>query len=114
MAHIEGPAVRRINLTVALCLLVYAFLLCVDVFLVIIPWLSYSVPGVSNLLLLSVEAGVGLYLYLCCVFYDPGRCGMYTHASYVDVSGFACVFARHALYTLDILVHPVRLLTHCY
>lgn len=39
----------------------------------IIPWLSYSVPGVLNLGVLTIDTGIALACYLLCVFTDPGR-----------------------------------------
>lgn len=69
----RASGTRRINSTVVICLAVYTFLLYVDVFYVIVPWLNFSVPGVANALVLAIEAGAGLYLYLFCVFCDPGR-----------------------------------------
>eukprot|EP00197_Chlamydomonas_leiostraca_P012381 CAMPEP_0202874016 /NCGR_PEP_ID=MMETSP1391-20130828/24525_1 /ASSEMBLY_ACC=CAM_ASM_000867 /TAXON_ID=1034604 /ORGANISM="Chlamydomonas leiostraca, Strain SAG 11-49" /LENGTH=316 /DNA_ID=CAMNT_0049555353 /DNA_START=59 /DNA_END=1006 /DNA_ORIENTATION=+ len=64
--------VRKINFTVFGCLVVFFFLYYVDVFLVVVPWLSYSVPGVTNIGVLSMTAGSALYCYLLCVFKDPG------------------------------------------
>ncbi len=39
----------------------------------IVPWLSYSVPGVTNLGVLLITTGMSLYCYLFCVLLDPGR-----------------------------------------
>lgn len=39
----------------------------------ILPWLSFSVPGVLNLAVLTINTGVALYCYFCCMFFDPGR-----------------------------------------
>ncbi len=41
----------------------------------ILPWLSYSVPGVLNLASFSLETGTALWCFLLCVIVDPGRCG---------------------------------------
>lgn len=40
----------------------------------ILPWLSYSVPGVLNLASFTVETGTALWCFLLCVIVDPGRC----------------------------------------
>ncbi len=40
----------------------------------IIPWLSYSVPGVLNMGFLTIDTGIALYCFLLCVVVDPGRC----------------------------------------
>lgn len=40
----------------------------------IVPWLSYSVPGVLNLGFLTIDTGIALYCFLLCVSMDPGRC----------------------------------------
>jgi hypothetical protein len=39
----------------------------------VVPWLSYSVPGVTNIGVLTMTAASALYCYLLCVFKDPGR-----------------------------------------
>lgn len=39
----------------------------------IIPWLSYSVPGVLNLGSFTLETGTSLWCFLLCVIVDPGR-----------------------------------------
>lgn len=38
----------------------------------IVPWLSYSVPGVTNLLVLTATTGMALYCYGFCVLSNPG------------------------------------------
>ena len=40
----------------------------------ILPWLSYSVPGVLNLGSFTLETGTALWCFLLCVIADPGRC----------------------------------------
>ena len=40
----------------------------------IIPWLSYSVPGVLNLGLMTIDTSIALACFLACVLLDPGRC----------------------------------------
>lgn len=40
----------------------------------ILPWLSYSVPGVLNLAVFSVDTAVAFLCFLFCVCVDPGRC----------------------------------------
>ena len=42
----------------------------------ILPWLSYSVPGVLNLGGFTLETGTALWCFLLCVAVDPGR---YSH-----------------------------------
>lgn len=39
----------------------------------IIPWLSYSVSGVLNLSVFTIDTGIALSCYLLCVITDPGR-----------------------------------------
>ena len=39
----------------------------------ILPWLSYSVPGVLNLAIFSSNTGIALVCFLFCVSVDPGR-----------------------------------------
>ena len=43
------------------------------VFGVVIPWMEHSVPGVLNVGFLTLTAGLGMAMYLCCVYCDPGR-----------------------------------------
>ncbi len=84
---------HSINLTVAAVLAAYAYLFYVAVFCVvrcdiftcfrnphqlilflqIVPWLSYSVPGILNLGILSLTTSISLYAYLFCVLHDPGK-----------------------------------------
>jgi hypothetical protein len=99
----ENLAVRTVNGTVAGVLSVFAFLYYVDVFLIvrgcpppfakqqatagcapaerclpraqIVPWLSYSVPGVTNLAVISATTGSAVFCYLSTMLTDPGRCG---------------------------------------
>ena len=40
----------------------------------IIPWLSFSVPGVMHLATFSANTGLALVCFLFCVVMDPGRC----------------------------------------
>jgi hypothetical protein len=48
--------------------------LCASVvFGVTIPWMEHSVPGVLHVAVLTVTAGLGLIMYLCCVYCEPGR-----------------------------------------
>ena len=37
------------------------------------PWLSYSVPGITNMGLLTLTTGLSLYCYIFCVLLDAGR-----------------------------------------
>lgn len=70
--HLFGT-VRSLNLTTLSAILAHAFLYYVSVFCIALPWLSYSVPGLTNILLLSWTTSVSLYTYVFCVFVDPGR-----------------------------------------
>ncbi|MEW5297116.1 MAG: hypothetical protein WDW36_000344 [Sanguina aurantia] len=45
----------------------------VAVFCVIIPWFEYSVPGVTNIGVLSINTALALYCYVYCIYLDPGR-----------------------------------------
>jgi hypothetical protein len=45
---------------------------CVSHVLQIIPWLNYSVPGVLNLSILTVNTCLAFYSFLGCVVADPG------------------------------------------
>ncbi|EIE19032.1 zf-DHHC-domain-containing protein [Coccomyxa subellipsoidea C-169] len=64
---------RRFNCTVFGVLGIIFFIYFTVVLCVILPWLSYSVPGVLNLGFLSVDTGIALYCFLLCVVVDPGR-----------------------------------------
>ena len=39
----------------------------------IVPWLSFSVPGVTNLLILTITTTSALGYFVACVLADPGR-----------------------------------------
>lgn len=39
----------------------------------IFPWLSYSVPGVLNFGVLTINTAVAVGCYIACVLADPGR-----------------------------------------
>lgn len=39
----------------------------------VLPWYSYSVPGVLHLSMLTVSTGMALYCYFLCIAMDPGR-----------------------------------------
>ena len=67
-----GP-VRSFNLITISAVITLLFLYYVSVFAVAVPWLSYSVPGMTNILILTWTTSVSLYTYLFCVFVDPGR-----------------------------------------
>lgn len=41
----------------------------------IIPWLSFSVPGVLNFSVLTFNTALALACFLTCVLVDPGRYG---------------------------------------
>mmetsp|Transcript_1160 Transcript_1160/g.2749 ORF Transcript_1160/g.2749 Transcript_1160/m.2749 type:complete len:346 (-) Transcript_1160:133-1170(-) len=61
------------SLAVPIVLALYIGLYCVDVFVVIVPWLSFSVPGMTNLLVLTTSVGLAVWCYGFCVVVDPGR-----------------------------------------
>ncbi|EFJ52838.1 hypothetical protein VOLCADRAFT_55031 [Volvox carteri f. nagariensis] len=63
----------KINVTVLGVLCVFGFLYYVSVFCVIVPWLSYSVPGITNMGVLTVTTCLSLYCYMFCVMLDAGR-----------------------------------------
>lgn len=64
---------RSCNVTVCAVLFVFVYLYCVVVACVILPWLSWSVPGVANLLALTGSTGIALFCYVSCLLQDPGR-----------------------------------------
>jgi hypothetical protein len=94
-----STVLNKLNQTVGLVLFVYCLLYYVSVFHVvsscltrglsqcnfphqvttslnitqIVPWLSVSVPGVVNLIVLSSTWSISLYCYLFTVYTDPGR-----------------------------------------
>ena len=39
----------------------------------IVPWLNFSVPGVTNLLILTITTTSALGYFVACVLADPGR-----------------------------------------
>ncbi|GLC46391.1 hypothetical protein PLESTB_000977000 [Pleodorina starrii] len=63
----------KVNLTVLGVLVVFGLLYYVSVFCVIVPWLSYSVPGITNMGVLTVTTCLSLYCYMFCVLLDAGR-----------------------------------------
>ncbi|BDA49409.1 Palmitoyltransferase PFA4 [Coccomyxa sp. Obi] len=65
-------SLRRLNCTVFGVLGLIAFIYTTVVLCVIVPWLSYSVPGVLNLGFLTIDTGIALYCFLLCVVLDPG------------------------------------------
>ena len=44
-----------------------------DAFFQIIPWLSFSVPGVTNLSVLTINTALALSCFVACVIADSGR-----------------------------------------
>lgn len=95
-------SLRRVNATVILVLCVFCYLYYVSVFCVVgdvkdltaqhvpfrcaaaqtcavcwplqaVPWLSFSVPGLMNVGVLTLTAGLSLYCYMFCVVLDAGR-----------------------------------------
>jgi hypothetical protein len=48
--------------------------LCSSLVCVCVSRLSFSVPGVLNLLVLSATTGAALLSYFACMLIDPGRC----------------------------------------
>ncbi|WIA37645.1 hypothetical protein OEZ86_014546 [Tetradesmus obliquus] len=68
------PAIwQRFTATVCSVLLVFVFLYYVDVAYVILPWYSFTVPGMLHLMLLSASTSLALRCYFLCMFTDPGR-----------------------------------------
>jgi len=63
----------KLSLPVLMVLAVFSFIYVTVVFAVAIPWLEHSVPGVLNVGFLTVTSGLGLTMYLCCVYCEPGR-----------------------------------------
>ncbi len=67
----------------------------------IVPWLSYSVPGVTNLGLLTFCTCMGIYNYLFCVLIDAGRWVTHTHTHTHTVSACLshsfCTFVRNTV-----------------
>lgn len=39
----------------------------------ILPWYSFTVPGMLHLMLLSASTSLALRCYFLCMFTDPGR-----------------------------------------
>lgn len=76
--HAHAPWVwySRLNLVVLLVTVTFGFLYYVSAFFVIVPWMSYSVPGITNLGILTFTTAVALYCYVFCVVVDPGRVPM--------------------------------------
>mmetsp|Transcript_19112 Transcript_19112/g.32819 ORF Transcript_19112/g.32819 Transcript_19112/m.32819 type:complete len:343 (+) Transcript_19112:208-1236(+) len=73
--HAVNPlplGLARVNLTVVMCVLLFLFLYSVDVLLIIVPWLNYSVPGATNMCILTASTVFGLHCYFFCVLLDPG------------------------------------------
>jgi palmitoyltransferase len=62
----------RLNLPVGLVLSTFTTLYCTAVFGVIIPVLDFSVPGVTNLGILTLSTSLALFSYCCCVFLNAG------------------------------------------
>lgn len=56
----------------------------------ILPWLSISVPGMSNLCALTATTALALWCFAACILFDPGRCLQAKHGSrHVSVCGDA-------------------------
>ena len=62
------------NCTVAGVVMLHLYVYLTVVFCVIVPWLSWSVPGLLNLGIFSANTGTALLCFLACVVADPGRC----------------------------------------
>jgi hypothetical protein len=58
----------------------------VTVALQIVPWLSYSVPGLLNLIILSTTWSISLYCYLLTVYTDPGRYAICSNTCWVTAT----------------------------
>ena len=71
----RGLSLARFNGTVFGILALTLYIYATVVLCVILPWLSWSVPGVLNLALLTLSTGTALVCFLACVMVDPGRCG---------------------------------------
>eukprot|EP00884_Botryococcus_braunii_P016789 jgi/Botrbrau1/3794/Bobra.0183s0027.1 len=70
---LEGRStIRRINGTVLGVASIFAFIYFTVVACVIIPWLSYSVPGVLNLACITLTTLLAFGTFLTCVISDPG------------------------------------------
>ena len=63
-----------INCTVAGVVILHLYIFLTVVFCVIVPWLSWSVPGLLNLGVFSANTSTALLCFLACVVVDPGRC----------------------------------------
>ena len=63
----------KLSLPVVMVLGIIFFVYYTVVFGVVIPWMENSVPGVLNVGVLTITAGLGLVMYLCCVYCEPGR-----------------------------------------
>ncbi|KAK9800786.1 hypothetical protein WJX73_003252 [Symbiochloris irregularis] len=62
-----------VNLPVLGVSCIFAFVYLTVLLCVILPWLSYSVPGVMNLAIFSTDTAVAFLCFLFCVCVDPGR-----------------------------------------
>ena len=82
----------RFNGTVFGILALTLFIYVTVVFCVILPWLSWSVPGVLNLALLTLSTSTALACFLACVMVDPGR-----YAAGVHLEGCFGVPTDHCL-----------------
>jgi hypothetical protein len=65
--------VRSLNLITISALLTHGFLYYISIFCIALPWLSYSVPGLTNIIILTWTTAVSIYSYLFCVLADPGK-----------------------------------------
>lgn len=62
----------RVNVLVIFVILIFIYEYSVVVLGVIVPWLSFSVPGVLHFTSLTAATALGLHCYLLCVLSDPG------------------------------------------
>ena len=62
----------RFSLAVVLVALLFAYIYYATAFVVLVPWLSFSVHGVFHVTLFSMLAGLALLAYIQCVVGDPG------------------------------------------
>ena len=93
----RGLSLARFNGTVFGILALTLFIYVTVVFCVILPWLSWSVPGVLNLALLTLSTGTALACFLACVMVDPGRCASSLQATPLNV---LCLSNRPSLGTI--------------
>eukprot|EP00976_Prorocentrum_cordatum_P105107 1194160-Prorocentrum_minimum.AAC.4 len=65
-------SLARVNLPVGVVIAIFVILYSTAVFGIVIPKLSFSVPGVMHLGVLTVTTTLALFSYCCCVFLNAG------------------------------------------